>query len=50
MSEEKEPPKTFDRFHQTRVTPKTLLLFFLVLAGLYVLFDQTDLWYVIFPD
>lgn len=45
-----ESPRTFDRFHQVSVTPRGLILFLLLLAGLYLLFDQTDLWYVIFPD
>ncbi len=35
--------------HTFRVSPLALLLFLAVMAGLWILFDRTDLWYRLFP-
>lgn len=35
--------------HTFRVSPLALFLFLAVMAGLWILFDRTDLWYRLFP-
>lgn len=40
---------SLDWVHQFRVSPLALLIFLGVLAGLWALFEFTELWYVLFP-
>lgn len=35
--------------HTFRVSPLALVLFLLALGGLWILFETTDLWYILFP-
>jgi hypothetical protein len=39
----------FDWIRNVRISHRSLLLFLVFLAGLWVLFTYTDLWYRLFP-
>lgn len=39
----------FDWIRDARISPRSLLLFLVFLAGLWLLFTYTDLWYRLFP-
>jgi hypothetical protein len=44
-----EPGNSLGWVHQFRVTPLTLGVILALLAGLWILFETTDLWYRLFP-
>jgi hypothetical protein len=46
---QEERGSLFDRIRKARVSHRSLLLFLVVLAGVWALFTYTDLWYRIFP-
>lgn len=39
----------FDWIRNVRISHRSLLVFLVLLAGLWVLFTYTDLWYRLFP-
>jgi hypothetical protein len=39
----------FDWIRNVRISHRSLLVFLLLLAGLWMLFTYTDLWYRLFP-
>jgi hypothetical protein len=49
LTERSRGAGSLDWVHQFRVSPLALAIFLGALAGLWALFEFTDLWYVLFP-